>query len=326
MNRLMFCLLTLVFVLSSATAQATDTLWEPPYVGSAPTTLYLPDAYATYWRYGWDRNPGDQGGFVFKGHFPNARYFSYNVYSDETKMSLGSFADQELKADADKGNPFAGGEGKDASYTLYVMPEGTKIDAENVLYFPDNLTKVSVLLRHYVPENGIQGGISMPSISQFDPATGLASPAAASKPVPNLSKTEVQRYLMPMFKNLAKQYQQDPEAVVKKMRNRSTGNPPNMKEIIAHQLMTKAFAHYHKGEVIESYKLATTGTYPNKDNLYLILSVVREADEVLLVKFRAQPIRRRQRIIPNHHCATFHSVRGTTLAMVLVRSLIGICW
>lgn len=280
-------LLALLTGVCSAVVSASESPWEPPFVGSAPTTLYLPDAYATYWRYGWQRNPEDKGGYVFKGQFPQARYFSYNVYSDDSKMSLGSFADQQLKADAGKDNPFAGGQRGDATYTLHVVPEGTQIDAKNVLYFPDDLTRVSVLLRHYVPENGIEGGVPMPAISGFDPATGKLSVAAASHPVPSLSKLEIQRYLIPMFKDLAGQFVDSPKEVIEKIHHSVTGHPLSMKELIAHRLLSKAFTHYHKGEVIESYKLATTGTYPNQDNLYLILPAVREADEVLLVKFRA---------------------------------------
>ena len=76
--------------------------------------LYLPDANAVYWRYGWERMEGDVNGFVVKGQMPNARYFSYNLYDDVTKSSLGSLTDFNIKFDNTN------------SYTLYIVPEGTK--------------------------------------------------------------------------------------------------------------------------------------------------------------------------------------------------------
>jgi hypothetical protein len=63
--------------------------WEPAYVGSDSTVLFLPDAYAVYWKYSWKPEPGK--GFVIRGKFPEARYFSYNVYDDAKKATLGSY-------------------------------------------------------------------------------------------------------------------------------------------------------------------------------------------------------------------------------------------
>jgi len=275
-----------IFTLQSR-AQTKESVWEPPYVGSDPTVLYLPDAKAVYWRYGWERKPGDTGGVVISGTFPDARYFSYNVYDDTTKSSLGSFADQELTPADGGSNPFKGGENTQSNYTIHVVPEGTKVDAENVLYFPDSLTKVSVFLRHYVPNGDIYGGVPMPEIANFDASTGEQSAAATSTAIPKLSRAEVKRYLIPMMKNLVNKFEDNPREVLSQIHHRDKNETLKINELVARQVCSKAFDRFHEGELIQSFRLATAGTYPNKDNLYLVLPVVRETDEVLLVSFKA---------------------------------------
>ena len=90
MKLLIWVFLVVVVNNFSNVAQAQQATWEAPYRGDDPALLYLPDTKATYWRYGWKRKPGSKTGIIIKGQMPDARYFSYNVYNDDIKSTLGS--------------------------------------------------------------------------------------------------------------------------------------------------------------------------------------------------------------------------------------------
>ena len=263
-------------------------IWEPPYVGSDTKLLYLPDANAVYWRYGWKRQPQDNGGVVITGEMPHARYFSYNVYDDDTKSSVGSFADFQLDPDDGSNNPFTGKPANGSlKYTIHIVPEGTKLDAKNLLYFPRDIENVSVFLRHYLPQGGIEGGVAMPVIEAFDPATGNIAPAPESSKIPKLSKEEAEKYLLPMLKDMVKQAETDPDALIDRLHDHRSNEPFDMKELIATRLLSTTFDLYEPGKTAVSFRFQTSGTYPNGDNYYLGLPVVRTANQVLVTRFRA---------------------------------------
>lgn len=265
-----FAVLVLVsFCFSNLFSQSL--LWESPYIGSSKDVLYLPDANAVYWRYGWERMEGDVNGFVVKGQMPNARYFSYNLYDDVTKSSLGSLTDFNIKFDNTN------------SYTLYIVPEGTKIDKENVLFFNKKLTKLSVVLRHYLPQGNIYGNVEMPKISKYDSANGLLTLASESAKVPKFSKEDVEKYLIPMFNK----FMENPEENLNKLIHRTKDKPLNVEELICKQVVSGAFAFFNKDKVIYSFNLNSDGTYPNNDNHYLTMPVVRTNNDVLFIKFKA---------------------------------------
>ncbi len=271
-------------------ANAAET-WEPAYIGSDPELLYLPDAYATYWRYGIERMAGEKTGFVLRGHFPDARYFSYNVYDDELKQSVGSITDFEIIPDDGASNPFTGDpEAKGGTYTIYIVPEGVNISAKNVLTFPGDLAKVSIFLRHYLPEGGVEGGVPVPLVYLYDGAENVVQTAPPSTGIPALSKVEAKRYLMPMFEKLAVEFKKNPDAVIAQLHARDKDQPLDIKALVAKQVVSGTFKYAKPGQVLESYRFQTDGTYPNKDNLYLVMPVVRNADDALLVKFRAADV------------------------------------
>ena len=277
--------------LISTVAQAQGITWEQPYRGDDPSVLYLPDTKAVYWRYGWKRKPGDATGIVINGDIPNVRYFSYNVYDDEIKASVGSFTDFQISPADGHNNPFAGqGDGASSSYKIYILPEGTKNSFKNVLYFPDRLTKLSVFLRHYVPQDGIQGGASLPKIEQYDPITMKPAAASASNKIPALSNQEVQKYLIPMLNNIVEKFERNPEAVIEELKSKRTGKPVDIKELIASQVVAKSFKFFQPGEQHHSLRFQTAGTYPNKDNYYLGLPIIREKGQALLARFKAPRI------------------------------------
>ena len=281
---LIFCSLAL-----SLESQAQEKTWEPAYTGSDPTLLYLPDAYATYWRYGWKRTPGDPTGFVIKGAFPDARYFSYNVYDDDTKTPSGSFTDFQVKPDNSGTNPFTGKTDpshQKTTYTIYVIPEGTNFKAKNVLYFPDSLKNVSFFLRYYSAEKNIYGSRPLPVISMFNTRDKQILNAPPSTPV-KISKQALKRYLVPLFKQLAHQFEENPKAVLAKIHHRERQQPLKLKELIAQQIVAEAFKYFNANGKLESYNMNPAGTYPNHDSFYLIMPVIRKNDDLLLVKFKA---------------------------------------
>jgi len=280
-------LITLLVLFFPVFAIAQQDTWEPPYRGDDPTLLYLPDTKATYWRYGWTRKPGDINGIIITGNMPDVRYFSYNVYDDNTKSTLGSFTDFQIATDNEGINPFSG-KGGDAqsAYTIHVLPEGTNTDAKNVLYFPDKLTKVSVFLRHYVAQKNIGGGVPLPNIAMYEPVTKTTSIAPASSKIPALSKEEAKTYLIPMFKKMVSQFEQNPEHMIESLQTQFKGDSLDMKELIASQVIGKAFNLFKLGDTQYSLRLQTAGTYPNQDNYYLALPIIRTKNQALLARFK----------------------------------------
>lgn len=280
-----FLLFTCLFFLPNLQAQT----WEEPYIGADSTVFYLPDANAVYWRYGGTRVANGPIGLQIKGEFPNARYFSYNIYNDDTKMTLGSFKDYEISPDKEDINPFLSlSQNETTTYTLYIVPEGSDVKAKNVLYFPDSLVNVSVLLRYYLPNNDIFGGGNLPEISFYNVDTKNVLKASPSTPIPSLSKEEVEKYILPRYKWLARRYKRNPDKVLAKIRKKQKkGNSTKTQKSITREVTAPAFNFYTSKDSIHSYNFKTEGTYPNNDNFYLTMPIIRsEESDVLLLKFR----------------------------------------
>jgi hypothetical protein len=286
------CLLAALLAVSPLLAANADTgTWEDAYVGSDTTLLYLPDANAVYWRYGWTREPGERTGIAIRGRYPDARYFSFNIYDDDVKQSVGSVTDIDITPEAGGVNPFEGQGGPAGAdgglYTLYILPDTVKVDAPNVLHFPDDLTNVSVFLRHYLAKGDILGGAPLPLVSMVDMESGTVAPAAASNPIPKLSRQEVEKYLLPLAQKLKAQYRADPEGTIAAMRAKFGSGSVALNSVVARQVVAKTFEDFTAGEAIPSYNYQTDGTYPNKDNLYLVIPAIRAPGQSLLVRFRA---------------------------------------
>lgn len=270
---------------------ASDETWQQPFIGSDPTLLYLPDAYAVYWRYGWNRTPGDMNGIVISGTMPDVRYFSYNVYNDNTKDSIGSITDFELIPDEGGENPFSTGQAvAGETYTVHVLPEGSAVAAKNILYFSDSITNVSIALRHYLPKEGNLGGVAIPQITTYDASTKQTVVAQPSNDIPRLSKQEFEKYLVPLFGKLTKEFKADPEAMIEKIHTEKGDDKIDVKKVIATQVVSKTFSYFVPGDVAQSYNFQASGTYPNKDNHYLTMPLVRSADQALLLKFTPPPL------------------------------------
>jgi len=263
--------LVFIAVLCYCNLFSQNSLWEAPYIGSSKDVLYLPDANAVYWRYGWERSPQDKNGYIIQGKVPNARYFSYNLYDDITKSSLGSLTDFNIKLDEAN------------NYTIYVVPIGTKLAKDNVIYFDNKLTKLSVVLRHYLPKDDIYGNVEIPKISKFDCTNNIIKVAEESAKVPKISKEDIEKYLIPMFNKIM----ENPDENIKKLIHNYKNKSLNIEELICKQVVSGAFNFFNKGGVIYSFNLNSDGTYPNNDNHYLTMPIVRDNDDILVVKFKA---------------------------------------
>lgn len=163
--------------------------WSRAMSGEFRWVPYGPDMYATYWYYCFSRQPGDTFGVRFAGEYPHARFTSYNVYGptgDFVNPPGGppsSILDTSIVPDAGSRNPFclAVDRGvRERGYTVLVVPQGSPTgDAPNVITFPDSATVVSVYLRVYVADTDLTGpeklagGVPLPAITAFDPATGM---------------------------------------------------------------------------------------------------------------------------------------------------------
>lgn len=231
----------IILIISIQNVIGQSKTWGDANVGALKDVLYLPDGNAVYWRYGWQRKSTDTDGIVITGQFPDARYFSYNVYDDISKSSIGSLADVDIKPDNQN------------NYTIYIVPEGTVINKTNVMYFDKTLQDVSVVLRHYLAKNNIFGNKPLPTIEFYDTENKIHKPAPETVDIPinstNIDLTE---------------------------------------EEICKELVAKTFYYNKKDSILHSFNLNSGGTYPNNDNHYLTMPMLRSnKDDVCIVKFRA---------------------------------------
>jgi hypothetical protein len=166
--------------------------WSRAMTGQLRVVPYGPDTYATYWFYAFVRKPGDAFGIRFSGQYAHARFTSFNVYDAVGDLinppggPRSSLLDTDIEPDPGSLNPFRLAVDRatpDRAYTLLVVPEGSPTgDAPNVITFPDSATLVSVYLRVYVPDPDLagryrlQGGVPLPAIEAFVPATGERYP------------------------------------------------------------------------------------------------------------------------------------------------------
>jgi len=147
-----------------STINGTTTYWDE-YLGHDETVDFWPDKYVNYWAVEVDKKKFPNIGFKIQGEFPNARYFSYNVYKTD-RNSTASLFDTQIKPEVCSINPFKSvplenstDNKQDAKinknlYTLFVVPESnSEFDSEdNVLKFKDKEDKITLVLRYYAPE------------------------------------------------------------------------------------------------------------------------------------------------------------------------------
>jgi hypothetical protein len=263
---LMVVLFSAFFNLFMANAQ--EPSWDKPYVGSDPSLLYYPDQNSVYVRYGWENNK--RQGIVLKGKIPDARYFSFNLYDDQTKSSIFALADYEIVPD----------ENDRTSYTIHIMPEGEKGKFKNLIIVPNAVSVASIFLRYYLPRENIYANVPLPSLNIIE--NGKLTPVKPSVPVPSMSNADLAKLKSIVTAN--------PKIISGKERKllASTSATVAEKEPIISKVFTMPiFAHYKDPNNIGSYNFNPGGNYPNKDNHYITMPVVRKKDDILVVRFKA---------------------------------------
>ena len=156
---------------ASAAAQPDDErdcFWQG---GTRTVNLAYPDLGAFYWVSAFPLPPGAE--LIFRGRYPRARYFSFNVY-DPALQPTDALNDAEIQPDSGSSNPFLPGARRDAprrNYTVRVVPGAPPAKRErNTIYLNaagQGVNAGQIMYRTYVPDRGLQsdGGVGLPEVS-----------------------------------------------------------------------------------------------------------------------------------------------------------------
>lgn len=254
-------------ILVTGVSNGQSTEWDKPFAGNDPTLLFYPDQQAVYFRYGWENKPGLN--LVIKGKIPDARYFSFNLYNDNSKSSIAALADYEIKPD----------EGDNSSYTIHIMRAPDAGAYSNVIILPDSIKIASVFLRYYVARGNIYANKPLPIIS-------MVENAVSKSPIPSIPISSMKPDDMAKLKS---QIKANPTLISGKERKvlTSTSSTFDEKEPIISKAMTvPIFKHYTNPHAIGAYNFNPGGNYPNKDNHYIVMPVVRKGKDVLVARFK----------------------------------------
>jgi hypothetical protein len=240
------------------TTTSPDDIWTP-FLGQDPLTYALPDYYANYFAYSFNRHVGEDNqsggenyqniGLRIKGEFGYARYMSYNIYNTLAGESVGALTDYQIAPDAGNVNPYLNGCDPDAEnrlYTIIIQPGdvNSKPPQNTLFYNGDDIQILTVIIRYYVPKETPTANVSLPTITAFDinaPDTTVDLPPPI--PIKNLPSEVYSKRLKPIF-----------ETVV--------------------------------DETLRFYHVEGGGQFNNADNAYLVNGVERKPGEVLLMWFK----------------------------------------
>ena len=135
--------------------------------------IAFPDKAATYWVGGFPAIPGTR--LRIEGDFPQARYFSFNVY-DPLLRPVDALTDYQLLTREGRANPYRAMGAEGGSYVAYIVPEPKpETPAPNTLYsgsialpggqsLPLN-PLIQVIYRIYLPEGDGSGGVPLPKLT-----------------------------------------------------------------------------------------------------------------------------------------------------------------
>lgn len=156
-------------------------LWGDVLRGDNMTLQFYPDHFAYYWEYTFDAEANPDLGLIIEGEYPDARFLSYNVYDDDAQTSnceqSYSLMDIEITPDNGYTNPFRNEtSAKNQKYTVYILPTDAPAsitaNKSNICWFDADVKKVCTILRYYIPEGDMLGGVAMPTIKGIDLTTG----------------------------------------------------------------------------------------------------------------------------------------------------------
>jgi hypothetical protein len=245
--------LIIIFALFTLTGckkeQQNKTVYWMDNIGSRTDLPFLPDSSANYFSYSFERSQGDKIGIRLKAKFMYARYQSYNVYNLNTRSSLSSLADIQISPDAGSTNPFVSLiQNDNRQYTIHMLPDIPEAqDYPNKLLFPDSVNLVGVLLRNYLAEQDLYGGVPLPEIEAFDLTTG--EPVNVPTPIP-LDFSSFADKIAPLV------------------------NIINLTQLL------------QQNNQIDFFRFAGLGLFPNLDNQYIFAPLRLYKNEVAILKFK----------------------------------------
>jgi len=225
----------------------TNSYWAE-YLGHDQTVDFWPDKFVNYWAIVVNKNDFPNIGFKIQGDFPDARYFSYNVYG-ANRNSTASLYDYEIKPEVCSTNPFNNQSseipGNNKSYTLFAVPESvSEFDTkDNVLKFIDGEDEITLILRYYIPEGGDLGKVELPEVEVFDLVT--------KEPVSIPPTSDI-----------------------------LTVTPTILAQInAAYSFQIDNNVRFYRGDA--------TGLYPNNDNQYVRSFLNYDSDDVYIIRWKA---------------------------------------
>ena len=285
MKRLFYLIIGLIFLvvliaffgnryLNSGSLEPDNTIWES-YIGRDTTVGILPDVYANYFTYTLARTDDDMG-FRIKGKFPDARYFSFNVYSLRDNTTQGSLVDYQIASDSGQPNPFIADRDSveiGENYTVHIVPSKHKdIDLPNLLPFKNNVKLLAMVIRLYDYNVDDFGGVEFPTVEAFTMEDGIADdggteemaiePAHLPRGL-NLRGLVRKKRLPEMVRRLGLLYETERIAAL--------DGPPTEEKYLP----------------IPFHAIDTKGFIENNDNRYLLSAITKEEDEVYVFRFKS---------------------------------------
>jgi len=245
-----------------------NTVWET-YLGRDTTVGVLPDTYANYFTYTLART-NNTVGFKIKGVFPNARYFSFNVYSLGDNATQGSLVDYQIQTDSGKPNPFLANKDSVAvgeNFTVYIVPSKYQQQKlPNLLPFRDDVKLLTLIIRLYDVNVDDFGGVDLPTVEAFTLDGEPESLAQVPVNLPtslNLRWIVRNKSLPAMVKRLSFIYKTE-----------------NTVSLDASPFAKKHFS-------LPFHAVDSKGFIENNDNRYLLSAITKEPQEVCVFKFKA---------------------------------------
>jgi hypothetical protein len=138
----------------------------------------------------------------------------------------------------------------------------------------------SVFLRYYLPGKNIYANKPLPEIFFFD--KDILKPALPGIPMAPMSADD-----MAKLKSLVMANPQIISGKERKLLSSSSATIQEKEPIISKVMTMPIFKHYTDPGSIGAYNYNSSGNYPNKDNHYIVMPVVRKKEDVLVVRFKA---------------------------------------
>jgi hypothetical protein len=154
----------LVVLVFSGMGLGCSSEWVPfsslPYQEGA-----FPETHVTYFRYSFQVPEGKPVKIRIRGFIPKSRYITFNLYSEETRSSVGSLPDTQLIVDGLKTYRLPQ-EGE--SYTLWLTSHPDDNLSNHILLTPNENRSYEIWYRIYLPEKDLLGGAPLPQIETFE--------------------------------------------------------------------------------------------------------------------------------------------------------------